>query len=162
MLFFLNLHTLSLLVQGMQNISGFVTLARCGTTNGSVMRVQADKSRNWNGFDPGTRVSSAVGKKLFKMVYLIGPDGFINRTFANFHKIVWMTMVHVLRFRIKHQKSPGIQGCPFSGNIIHIHAVFFKFAYPQFTSTGYAEYIRFCHTCKVSKRTQTQVLLWLK
>ena len=28
-------------------------------------------------------------------------------------------------------------------HIIHIQAVFWKFAYPQFT--GYAEYIRFCH-----------------
>ncbi len=55
------------------------------------------------------------------MVYLIGPDGLINRRFANFHKMVWMTTVHV----------------------IHIHAVFWKFAYPQFT--GYAEYIRFYH-----------------
>ncbi len=56
-----------------------------------------------------------------KMVYLIGPDRLVNRRFANFHKMVWMTTVH----------------------IIHIHAVIWKFAYPQFT--GYAEYIRFCH-----------------
>ncbi len=55
------------------------------------------------------------------MVYLIGPDGPVNRRFANFHKMVWMTTVHVIR----------------------IHAVFLKFAYPQFT--GYAEYIRFSH-----------------
>ena len=102
------------------------------------------------------------------MVYLIGPDGLANRRFANFHKMVWMTTVHVhvLRFRIKHQKSPEIitvfRPLPvrrhvgalfleeFSGahtlilklgmRIIHIHAVFGKFAYPQFI--GYAEYIR--------------------
>ncbi len=29
-----------------------------------------------------------------KMVYLIGPDGLVNRRFANFHKTVWMTKVH--------------------------------------------------------------------
>ncbi len=30
----------------------------------------------------------------FKMVYLIGPDGLVNRRFANFHKMLWMTTVH--------------------------------------------------------------------
>ena len=28
------------------------------------------------------------------MVYLIGPDGLVNWRFANFHKMVWMTMEH--------------------------------------------------------------------
>ncbi len=40
---------------------------------------------------------------LFKMVYLLKPDGLVNWIFANFPKMVWMTTVHVLRFRIKHQ-----------------------------------------------------------
>ena len=62
-----------------------------------------------------------LDQSMIKMVYLIGPDGLVNQRFANFHKMVWMTTVY----------------------IIHIHAVFWKFAYPQFT--GYAEYIRFCH-----------------
>ncbi len=43
-----------------------------------------------------------------KMVYLIGHDGLVNRRFANFHKMVWMTTVHVLRFKIKHQRSSEI------------------------------------------------------
>ncbi len=38
----------------------------------------------------------------FKMLYLIGPDGLVNLSFENFQKKVWMTMIHVLRFRIKH------------------------------------------------------------
>ena len=33
----------------------------------------------------------------FKMLYLIGPDGLVNRGFINFQKMVWMTMVHVLQ-----------------------------------------------------------------
>ena len=57
---------------------------------------------------------------LFKMLYLIGPDGRINRRFINFPKMVWMTMIRVLRFRIKHQNL---------GMHIYIHAVFWKFAY---------------------------------
>ncbi len=56
-----------------------------------------------------------------KMLYLIGPDGHVNQGFVNFQKVVWMTMVQV----------------------IHIHAVFWKFGYARFTR--YAEYIRFCH-----------------
>ena len=36
-----------------------------------------------------------------KMLYLIGPHCLINRGFVNFQKMVWMTMVHVLRFRTK-------------------------------------------------------------
>ncbi len=28
------------------------------------------------------------------MLYLIGPDGLVNRRFVNFQKMVWMTMVH--------------------------------------------------------------------
>ena len=37
------------------------------------------------------------------MLYLIGPDGLINLSFKDFQKkMVWMTMVHVLRFRTKH------------------------------------------------------------
>ncbi len=39
------------------------------------------------------------------MLYLIGPDGLVNQGFVNFQKMVWMTTVHVLRSRIKHQKS---------------------------------------------------------
>ena len=41
-------------------------------------------------------------------MYLIGPDGLVNRGFLNFPKKVWMITVHVLRFRIKHQKSSEI------------------------------------------------------
>ncbi len=41
------------------------------------------------------------------MLYLIGPDGLVNWLFVNFQKMVWITMVH----------------------IVHIHAVFWKFAY---------------------------------
>ncbi len=33
------------------------------------------------------------------MLYLIGPDGLFNRGFVNFRKMVWITTVHVLRFR---------------------------------------------------------------
>ncbi len=58
------------------------------------------------------------------MLYLIGPDGRVNRRFIDFQKMVWMTTVHVQ-------------------DIIYIHAVFWKFAYPEFT--GYAVYIRACH-----------------
>ena len=42
------------------------------------------------------------------LVYLIGPDGLVNQRFVNFEKMVWMITVHVLRFRIKHQKSSEI------------------------------------------------------
>ncbi len=66
------------------------------------------------------------------MLYLIGHDGLVNRGFLNFQKMVWMATVHVLTLTL----NLGM-------HIIHIHAVFWKFAYPQFTR--YAEYIRFCH-----------------
>ncbi len=87
------------------------------------------------------------------MVYLIGPDGLINGRFANFHKMVWMTTVHVLRFRIKQQKSSEI--ITHSQDNFQVHFWPWRnwasscetgkcpFSYPQFT--GYAEYIRFCH-----------------
>ena len=42
------------------------------------------------------------GQKMFKMLYLIGPDGLVNLSFENFQEMVPVTMVHVLRFRIKH------------------------------------------------------------
>ena len=45
---------------------------------------------------------------MFKMLYLIGPNGLVNRRFVNFQNMVWMTMVDVLRLRIKHLKSPEI------------------------------------------------------
>ena len=32
------------------------------------------------------------------MLYLIGPDGLVNLSFENFQKMVWMTIVHVLRY----------------------------------------------------------------
>ena len=63
-------------------------------------------------------------KSFFKMLYLIGPDGLVNLNFENFQKMVWMTIVHVLRFRIKH--------------IILSHDVFWKFAYLQ--KTRYADF----------------------
>ncbi len=37
-----------------------------------------------------------TGVIIFKMLYLIGPDGFVNLSFENFQKMVWMTIVHVL------------------------------------------------------------------
>ncbi len=57
---------------------------------------------------------------LLKMVYLIGPNGLVNRRFSNFHKVVWMTT-----------DAYNSHPCCF----------FFKFPF----HTGYAEYIRFCH-----------------
>ncbi len=39
-------------------------------------------------------------KVCIKMLYLIGPDGLVNRGFIDFQKMVWMTTVHVLRFSI--------------------------------------------------------------
>ncbi len=60
------------------------------------------------------------------MLYLIGPDALVNLSFENFQKMVWMTMVHVLRFRI-----------------VITHAVLGKFAYPRITR--YADNIRFSH-----------------
>ncbi len=33
---------------------------------------------------------------MFKMLYLIGPDGLVNMSFENFQKMVWMTIVHLL------------------------------------------------------------------
>ena len=62
------------------------------------------------------------------MLYLIGPDGLVNRRFVNFQNMVWMTMVHVLNLGM---------------HVTHIHAVFWKFAYPRFTP--YADNIRFSH-----------------
>ena len=92
----------------------------------------------------------------FKMLYLIGPGGLVNRGFINFRKMVWMTTIHVLRFRMKHQKSSEIiysfqiisedfYSLIFNlgMHIILIYAIFWKFAYLRFT--GYAEYIRFSH-----------------
>ena len=38
------------------------------------------------------------------MLYVIGPDGSVSQRYANFNKMVWMTMVHFPMFRIKHQK----------------------------------------------------------
>ena len=58
-----------------------------------------------------------------KMLYLIGPDGLVNRRFVNFQKMVWTITVHVLRFRIL---NLGM-------HIVLIHAVFWKFAHPRFT-----------------------------
>ena len=49
--------------------------------------------------------------QVFKILYLIGPDGRVNRRFIDFQKMVWMTTVHVLRFKMKHQKSSEIAGC---------------------------------------------------
>ena len=46
---------------------------------------------------------------IFKMLYLIGPDGRVNRRFIDFQKMVWMTTVH----------------------IIHIHAVFLEICIPS-------------------------------
>ena len=42
------------------------------------------------------------------MLFLIGPDGHVNRGFIDFQNMVWMTTVHVLKFRNKHQKSSEI------------------------------------------------------
>ena len=42
------------------------------------------------------------------MLYPIGPNGVINQGYADFHKKVQMTMVHVPQFSIKHQKFPKI------------------------------------------------------
>ncbi len=93
------------------------------------------------------------------MVYLIGPDGLANRRFANFNKKLWMTMVHVLRFRIISQNFHTLI-LNLGMHIIHIHAVFWKFAYPQFT--GYAEYIRFCHKEHLNKTWEAKFLLYFK
>ena len=89
------------------------------------------------------------------MVYLIGPDGLVNPGFVNFHKMVWMTMVHVHRFRIWEMLikcnrlcQPSRKEVPFmwfsvNGWAIFLSCPFWAFAHLQFT--GYAEYIRFCH-----------------
>ncbi len=97
----------------------------------------------------------------FKMLYLIGPDGLVNLSFENFQKMVWMTILHVLRFRIKLWKFSEIITAfrPMSGNqlryvktsenfrclilnlgmhIIVSHDVFWKFAYLQ--KTRYADF----------------------
>ena len=37
----------------------------------------------------------AIRQKALKMLYLIGPNGLVNRGFINFQKMVWMTVVHV-------------------------------------------------------------------
>ncbi len=39
--------------------------------------------------------------ELVKMVYLIGPDGLVNRRVANFHKMVWIPSVY--RYAEYHQ-----------------------------------------------------------
>ena len=77
--------------------------------------------------------SGIYGFGRLKMLYLIGPDGVVKRRFVNFQKMVWMTTVHVLRFRI-----------------IHIHAVFWKFAYLRFTP--YVENTRFSHEQNLKPR----------
>ncbi len=38
---------------------------------------------------------------MIKILYLIEPDGLVNQRYKNFLKMVWTTMVHLLRFRIK-------------------------------------------------------------
>ncbi len=50
-----------------------------------------------------------------KMLYRIEPDGLVNLSFENFQKMVWLTMIHVLRFRIKHWKFlvHGYEWCVF-------------------------------------------------
>ncbi len=58
------------------------------------------------------------------MLYLIGPNGLVNRGFVNFQKIVWMTTVHVLRFRIKHP----------------CHADNIRFSYKQILKTRFNGY----------------------
>ena len=40
------------------------------------------------------------------MLYPIGPDGPVNQGYANFNEKVWMSMVHVPRFGIRHQNLP--------------------------------------------------------
>ena len=72
-------------------------------------------------------VANGDYRTTIKMLYLIGPDGLVNRRFINFQNMVWMTMVHVLRFRIKHTSM----------------LFFWKFAYVRFTP--YANNIRFSH-----------------
>ncbi len=68
-----------------------------------------------------------------KMLYLKGPDGLVNQGLINLQKMVWMTMVHVLRFGIF---NLGM-------HTILILDIFWKFACPHLT--GYAENIRFSH-----------------
>ena len=41
--------------------------------------------------------SLSICFSILKMLYLIGPDGLVNLDFENVQKMVWMTMVHVLR-----------------------------------------------------------------
>ena len=66
------------------------------------------------------------------MLYLIGPDGLVNWRFVNFLKMIWIISqnFHTLILNL------GM-------HIIHIHAVFWKFAYLRFTP--YADNIRFSH-----------------
>ncbi len=54
--------------------------------------ITMDESVRFSGF--------LTGGLPLKMLYLIGPDGLVNLRFVNFQNMVWMTMVHVLRFRI--------------------------------------------------------------
>ena len=39
--------------------------------------------------------SALIHVYTLKMLYLIGPDGLVNLTFANFQKMVWMTIINV-------------------------------------------------------------------
>ncbi len=72
----------------------------------------------------------------FMMVYLIGPDGLVNRRFANFHKMVWMTMVHVLMFRIKHQTSSEI----ITVLVTMVHLPRLDIQQPKFQEIGFFQY----------------------
>ncbi len=61
----------------------------------------------------------AVVNEMLMMVYLIGPDGLVNQRSANFHKMVWMTTVHVVISQNFHTLILNL-----GMHIIHIHAVF--------------------------------------
>ena len=45
---------------------------------------------------PAQHILILESELIVKMLYLIGPDGLVNRWFINFRKKVWMTTVHGL------------------------------------------------------------------
>ncbi len=165
MLFFVNIHKTLFNVSTLSQGKSLEFKWNCIEINFPISMFPLDHSLRHNGvtayvkyFQPSP-ITVNTCTWIVKMLYLIGPDGLVNWGFVNFQIMVWMTTVHVLRFKIKHQKSSEImtvfRPLPVRGHvralfleefrdahslnlgmhIIHIHAVFLeicKFAYQIF------------------------------
>ncbi len=74
---------------------GCIVIGTAGTQHGLDLVKAQGAHAVFNHHDEGypEKIKVILTFLRFKMVYLIGPDGLVNRRFANFHKMVWMTTV---------------------------------------------------------------------